>query len=134
MKTGPLLLATLLSMPTAYVSAQVLATAPVMAEGNHDAHDYSFGLNVPRNATYLSVLFDSRDLLGKDQTIRVVLERSFNGGLTYEPAGGQLFDSINQPSDIVVPLPQPTNGTRAVRGTVTLYGGKWKGKVLAEIQ
>jgi hypothetical protein len=134
---GPLktlLIALLLSLPS-YVSAQVISTIPVMASGNHDAHDYSFGpVLLPGNATAARVVLDSRDRLQGDQTLTVVLERSFNGGGAYEPAGGQVFDSINQPADFVVALPQQAASVRVLRGRITLYGGKWKGAAFVDLE
>jgi hypothetical protein len=129
-----LLLAIFLSLP-AYSYAQVLATVPVMADGNHTAHDYSFGpILVPAKATLVRVVFDSRDRLTGEQTLTVVLERSFNGGASYEPAGGQVFDAVNQPADFVVALPQPTNIARVLGGRITLFDGRWKGKASIEIE
>jgi hypothetical protein len=118
-----------------YANSQTLTTIPVMAQGNHDAHDYSFGpALIPGNADAIRVVFDTRDILRGDQTITVVLERSFNGGGTYEPAGGDVFDSINQPADFVVALPQVGNAARVLRGRVTLYGGRWRGASFIEVE
>src|SRR5688572_28726548 len=91
-------------------NSQTLTTVPIMAQGNHDAHDYSFGpVLLPANASLVRVVFDTRDTLRSNQTLTVVLERSFNGGATYEPAGGETFDALRQPVDFVVGLPQVSN-------------------------
>jgi hypothetical protein len=117
-------------------NSQTLTTVPVMTQGNHDAHDYSFGpVLLPANSSLVRVVFDTRDTLRGDQTLTVVLERSFNGGATYEPAGGETFDASHQPIDFVAGLPQVSNAARVLRGRVTLYGAsKWKGASFVEVE
>lgn len=129
-----LLIAFLLALPS-YASAQVLATIPIMADGNHDAHGYPFGPTlVPATASFLRVVFDTRDVLRGAQTLSVVIERSFNGGLTYEPAGNEVFSATLQPADFTIVLPQVGNQARVLRGHIALYDGRWRGKAFIELE
>lgn len=125
-----LILLILLALP-GYSYAQVLGTIPVMI----DAAPENFGpVILPLKSTVAEVIFDSKDRLSGEQTMTVVLERSLNGGASYEPAGGQVFNSVNQPANFVVTLPEPNNVARVLRGRVTLYSGKWRGKTFIEIE
>jgi hypothetical protein len=125
-----LLLALLLSLPS-YAGAQVLATIPVSIDGTPE----NFGpVTLPQLATFARVVFDSKDKLSGDQTITVVLRRSVNGGMTFEPAGGDVFHAGKQPADFAVPLSQVGNPDRVLEGRVTLYGARWRGRVFIEIE
>lgn len=124
------LLLALLLFPS-YTFAQVLGTIPVMI----DAAPENFGpVIVPLKATVAEVIFDSKDQLSGEQTLTVVLERSMNGGATYEPAGGQVFTATNQPANFVVALPGPNTQGRTLRGRMTLYSGRWRGKAFIELE
>jgi hypothetical protein len=130
-----LLLAILLCLPS-YAGAQVLATIPVMADDNHTPGvPGAFGpVTVPQAASFYRVVFDSKDALSGDQTLRVNVQRSVNGGLTQEPGGGNMFSATSQPATFVVPLPQAGADYRTLSGQVLLYGGRWRGRVFIEIE
>jgi hypothetical protein len=125
-----LILLALLCLPS-YAGAQVLATIPVSI----DAAPENFGpVIIPPAATMARVVFDSKDKLTGDQTLRAVLRISYNGGLTDEPAGGAFFNAASQPAAFVVPLNQQTSQGRVLEGRVTLYGARWRGRVFIEIE
>jgi hypothetical protein len=63
----------------------------------------------------------------------VVIERSLTGGVVFEPSGGDTFDSLKQPADFLVALPESTNQGRVIKGRVTLFGGKWRGAAFIEL-
>ncbi len=126
---------TLLMLTVGTSHAQVLATIPILGNGNHDAHDYSFGpFTVPPNASFYRVVFDSNDQLIGDQTMTVVVNRSLTGGGSPEPAGGAVFTSLVQPTSFANPIPQRTAPGRVLEGRITIYGGRWKGKAFIEIE
>ena len=125
-----LLLALFLLLP-GLAGAQVLATIPVSIDGTPE----NFGpVTLPAAATLARVVFESKDALAGGQTITVAPRISFNGGLTEQPIGGAVFHAANQPSTVVIFMPQQTSEGRVLSGRVTLYGGKWRGKVFIEIE
>ena len=114
----------------ALLSAQV--TVPVMADASHRAADRSFGpVFVPNGATqaYVSILRGpgKAGRLNDADTLTVAIELSKNGGISYEPSGGAVFNSTKQPADFFILLPEPSNSGRVLRGRFTLYGSDWKG-------
>jgi hypothetical protein len=130
-----LFVAGLVAAPAYAQLCATCVTIPVMDTGNHDAHDYSFGpTRIPQLATIARVVFDNPDQLRSNQTLTVVIKRSF-GGVNFEPGGGDVFDSVHQPATFAVAIPQAGNPDRVLEGRITLFGaGRWKGKAFIEIE
>jgi hypothetical protein len=134
LKTLKTFLIVILLLVPGYAVAQVLGTIPIMAQGNHDAHDFSFSAPVPARASFYRVMFDTKDRLQGAQTLKVVVRRSLNGGLTDEPAGGRDFSSSVQPADFGAPLPLAGTDYRVLSGRITLYDGRWRGAAWIEFE
>ena len=76
---------------------------------------------------------DKQNELRKDEILSIALERSINGGITYEPSGGAIFNSANQPATFRVFLPEPGNGARVIRMWFT-RPHRWKGAASVEME
>jgi hypothetical protein len=103
-----------------------------MPDRNYDPGDYSFGpIVVPGLITRGSVVFDTKDRLQPDSTMTVELDRSFNGGITWEPFGGvvRVGGATKDKTELQgfpFTLPEPQNTARLLRGRFTLRGGTLK--------
>jgi hypothetical protein len=137
MKPFLLTLLTTLLFCSSSAYAQV-ARITVMSERQYEPADRSFGpVLVPGGVNFARVVFDTKDRLQVNSTMTVVLERSLNGGMTWEPSGGavRLGEKGKKGVEgLTVVLPEPGNAGRMLRGRFTLVGGTLKTAVFVVLE